>query len=124
LAHAEGGLVIYMLCDGRGAGLLTKVRGLALGDAEGLNTHDAYVALGVETDPREYERVTVVLSALGVRSIRLLTNNPRKVSGLRSRGLPVERIPLEFEPTEDSRRYLETKKNLMGHLLELDGHDH
>lgn len=113
----DGGLVIYMICDGRGAGLLTKIRGLALGDALGLDTHDAYIRLGVPVDPREYHRVAQVLKDLGVKHVRLLTNNPRKVDGLVDEGLAVERIPLEIHPTEDSRPYLYTKQQKMGHLF-------
>jgi GTP cyclohydrolase II len=116
--HAEGGAVIYMLCDGRGAGLLTKVRGLALG-ADGLDTADAYKRLGVELDPRDYEWVADCLKKLGLGKIRLLTNNPRKIEGLRRCGLILKREPLLIEPTTDSIAYLRTKQAKMGQLLEL-----
>ncbi|MHB1087558.1 MAG: GTP cyclohydrolase II [Acidimicrobiales bacterium] len=115
---ADGGIFIYMICDGRGAGLLNKIRGLALGELEGLDTFDAYVQLGLEPDPRSYNRIGAVLRDLGVTSIRLLTNNPRKVLGLEEEGIGVERLALEIAPTKDSRPYLATKKRKMGHLLE------
>lgn len=113
----DGGLVVYMICDGRGAGLLTKIRGLALGDRLGLDTHDAYLQLGVPVDPRDYHRVALVLKELGVQRVQLLTNNPRKVDGLAAEGLEVDRVPLEIPPTEDSRPYLHTKQQKMGHLF-------
>lgn len=117
--HEEGGAVVYMLCDGRGAGLLTKVRGLALGSA-GLDTADAYRHLGVELDPRRYDRVGQCLRDLGFDDIRLLTNNPRKLAGLREAGLRVEREPLVIAPTDESRPYLRTKQAKLGHLLGLE----
>ena len=116
--HQEGGAVVYMLCDGRGAGLLTKVRGLALAD-DGYDTADAYAHLGVELDPRNYDRVAYCLHALGLSDVRLLTNNPRKLDGLEAAGVKVEREPLEIPATAESQPYLRTKKDKMGHLLEL-----
>jgi GTP cyclohydrolase II len=118
--HDEGGALIYMICDGRGAGLLTKVRGLALGRSEGLDTHDAYAALGVEVDPRDYTRVNTVASALGLQKVRLLTNNARKVEGLQKAGVDVVREPLEIPPTAASLPYLRTKATKMDHLLNLE----
>jgi GTP cyclohydrolase II len=111
-----------MLCDGRGAGLLTKVRSLALG-AAGLDTADAYEHLGVDLDPRRYERVAHCLKSLGFNEIRLLTNNPRKIEGLRHYGIAVLREPLLIPPTADSMAYLRTKQLKMGHLLDLPHSD-
>jgi GTP cyclohydrolase II len=119
LIHSQGGLLVYMICDGRGAGLLTKVRGLALGDTADLDTFDAYERLGVAPDPRNYDRVAEVLRSLGVTNMRLLTNNPRKTDGLASAGIGVTRVPLEIAPTEGSRRYLRTKQLKFGHLLNI-----
>jgi GTP cyclohydrolase II len=116
--HDGGGLLVYMLSDGRGAGLLTKVRGLWLGVTQGMDTYDAYRELGVEPDPRRYERVSRVIRQLGLSRVRLLTNNPRKVEGLESEGLDVERLPLIVEPTTDSLPYLTTKQRKFGHLLD------
>ena len=116
--HAEGGVVVYVLCDGRGAGLLNKVRGLALGE-QGLDTADAYRELRLAPDPRDYDHVARVLTELGITELRLLTNNPRKLNGLRQAGLDVEREPLLIEPTDKSRPYLKAKQDKLGHLLEL-----
>ena len=113
----DGGLLIYMLCDGRGAGLYKKVLGLELGRTRGLDTSDAYRELGLEQDPRSYERAAEILKYFRIDSVRLLTNNPRKLEGLRRGGIAVEREPLETPPTPDSLPYLETKKVKMGHLL-------
>jgi GTP cyclohydrolase II len=119
MVHREGGAVVYMLCDGRGAGLLTKVRGLALA-SEGSDTADAYRQLGVELDPRDYERVAECLKQVDFDDIRLLTNNPRKVSGLTASGIRVERVPLQIPPTEFSKPYLKTKQLKLGHLLDIE----
>lgn len=115
--HGEGGYLVYMLRDGRGAGLLNKVAALAMFENEGVDTHDAYQRLGLNPDPRTYERVALVLRHFEIAALRLLTNNPRKVAGLRDAGLVVERVGLEIEPTSESVAYLETKRTKMGHLL-------
>ncbi|MEZ5246308.1 MAG: GTP cyclohydrolase II RibA [Acidimicrobiales bacterium] len=120
--HAEGGLLVYMIADGRGAGLLTKVRGLSLGATEGLDTYDAYERLGVDSDPRDYSRVVEVLRYLCVTRLTLLTNNPRKVAGLESGGIAVQQEAILIEPTEDSLPYLLTKQEKMGHELGLSDH--
>lgn len=114
--HHEGGYLVYMLCDGRGAGLLTKVRGLALGDTKRLDTWDAYAELGVEPDPRDYGRVAAVLQDRGISSVRLLTNNPRKIEGLEDEGIRVEHVSLKIDATPDSLNYLVTKQQKFGHL--------
>jgi GTP cyclohydrolase II len=116
----EGGLLIYMLCDGRGAGLYKKVLGLELGRTQGLDTADAYRELGLEQDPRRYERANEVLKHFNISNVRLLTNNPRKVAGLEQGGIRVSREPIEIQPTTDSLPYLSTKKLKMGHWLELN----
>jgi GTP cyclohydrolase II len=116
--HKDRGLLVYMLCDGRGAGLLTKVRGLALGDDMGLDTFDAYEHLGVEPDPRDYVRVSIVLQSMNINSIRLLTNNPRKIEALAASGIEVERVPIVIPATRHSRSYLETKRLKFGHLFD------
>lgn len=113
----QGGVLIYLLCDGRGAGLFTKTLGLELGRTEGLDTSDAYDRLGVPQDPREYSRAAHVLSHFGITHVRLLTNNPRKVEGLQECGIQVDRAPLEIRATPDSAPYLETKAKKMGHML-------
>lgn len=113
----EGGLLIYMLCDGRGAGLLNKIKGLELGRTKGLDTSDAYRELNLQQDPRTYDRVVEILNDLKINSIRLLTNNPRKIEGIAKSEIKVEREPLEIPATESSRPYLETKTLKMGHLM-------
>lgn len=113
----EGGYLIYMLCDGRGAGLLNKVKGMQLGLTHGLDTSDAYRHLGVDQDPREYVRAVQILEKFSVTEIRLLTNNPRKVAGINSKQISVNREPLEIKSTPHSAPYLETKAHKMGHML-------
>jgi len=114
---SEGGLLIYMLCDGRGAGLLNKIKGMELGRTHDLDTSDAYRHLGLEQDPREYQRASEILSYLKILNVRLLTNNPRKIKGLKAAGIDVRREPLEIESTVNSQPYLKTKALKMGHLL-------
>jgi len=116
IAH-EGGVLIYMLCDGRGAGLLNKVKGLELGISKGMDTADAYNELGLKPDPREYDRVIEVLKDLNIKSVKLLTNNPRKMDGLKQGGINVMRESLEIQATEFSRDYLKTKTKKMGHMM-------
>jgi GTP cyclohydrolase II len=106
-----------MLADGRGAGLQKKVQALEMWRSRGLDTADAYAKLNLEADPRSYERVADVLRYLDVGSVRLLTNNPRKVQGLEKAGIQVKREPLEIRPTPHSRSYLLAKKLKMGHFL-------
>jgi GTP cyclohydrolase II len=113
----DGGLLIYMLCDGRGAGLFTKTLGLELGRTEGLDTSDAYSRLGVKQDPREYSRAAFVLNYFGISKVKLLTNNPRKIEGLAHQGIEVIREHIEIQATPDSSPYLRTKAGKMGHLL-------
>jgi 3,4-dihydroxy 2-butanone 4-phosphate synthase/GTP cyclohydrolase II len=108
-----------MLCDGRGAGLYKKVLGLELGRTMGLDTSDAYRELGLEQDPRSYERAVEILRHFRIDAVRLLTNNPRKLEGLRRGGITVDREPLEIPSTPESLPYLQTKKLKMGHLLTL-----
>jgi GTP cyclohydrolase II len=107
-----------MLADGRGAGLLTKVRGLALGETQGLDTYDAYVSLGKPVDPREYGRVIDILRYFELTAVQLLTNNPRKVEPLTEAGIVVDRLSMEIPPTDASRAYLDTKRVKFGHLLD------
>lgn len=115
--QSSGGILVYMLCDGRGAGLLKKVQGLELGRTHGLDTSAAYSALGIQQDPRDYSRVAEVLKFFSVGSVRLLTNNPRKTGGLEMHGIRVVREPLEIPATDHSRSYLKTKAMKMGHQL-------
>jgi GTP cyclohydrolase II len=91
---------------------------LELGRSRGLDTSEAYQELGLPQDPREYSRVNAILKHFGLSSIRLLTNNPRKIEGILAAGIDVARCPLAIAPTEASRAYLLTKQLKMGHLTD------
>ncbi|TXM66567.1 GTP cyclohydrolase II RibA [Methylobacterium sp. WL69] len=119
----EGGIFIYMLCDGRGAGLLTKIKGMNITATEGLDTAEAYKKLGSPIDPREYERAAFVLDHFGVSSCRLLTNNPRKVLGLKRCGIDVAREEHMSEPTALNESYLRSKAEKLGHMMKPFGTD-
>ncbi|MCK4349733.1 MAG: GTP cyclohydrolase II, partial [Candidatus Krumholzibacteria bacterium] len=113
------GILLYMRQEGRGIGLANKIRAYALQD-QGRDTVEANIELGFEVDLRDYGVGAQILWDLGVRQIRLMTNNPRKIIGLQGHGLSViERVPLEVEPNEINAKYLQTKKDKLGHLLSL-----
>jgi len=113
------GLVIYDDCEGRGIGLMAKLRAYELQDA-GLDTVNANLALGFMADHRDFSLSAAIAHALGVRRVRLLSNNPRKVRALADAGVEVTaRIPCEALPTPESLPYLRAKKEKLGHLLTL-----
>ncbi|PAP75152.1 bifunctional 3,4-dihydroxy-2-butanone-4-phosphate synthase/GTP cyclohydrolase II [Rubrivirga marina] len=118
------GVVLYMKQEGRGIGLLNKLRAYKLQE-EGMDTVEANEALGFKMDHRDYGIGAQILRDLGVAKLRLMTNNPRKRVALGGYGLEVvERVPLEVEAGEHNARYLQTKRDRMGHLLDgLSGHD-
>jgi 3,4-dihydroxy 2-butanone 4-phosphate synthase/GTP cyclohydrolase II len=121
IAREGRGVFLYMRQEGRGIGFHNKLRAYALQD-KGMDTVEANLALGFEPDLRDYGIGAQILADLGLHQIRLLTNNPRKVIGLEGYGLKViETVSIACEPGEHNRRYLETKKNKMGHLLDLPG---
>mgnify|MGYP001244529010 FL=1 len=118
---AEGtGVLLYMRQEGRGIGLINKLKAYKLQE-QGLDTVDANLRLGFAPDLRDYGIGAQILKDLGVRRMRLLTNNPRKIKGLEGYGLEVvERVPLQMEENEDNARYLHTKKSKLGHLLQFE----
>lgn len=117
IAREGKGVVLYMRQEGRGIGIANKLRAYALQD-RGLDTVEANVRLGFDPDLRDYGIGAQILADLGLSSIRLLTNNPRKVIGLRGYGLEiVERVPIVCRPNRKNVRYLVTKRDRLGHLL-------
>ena len=115
--NREKGMLIYLRQEGRGIGLINKLKAYQLQD-KGLNTIDANLHLGFEPDERDYEVASEILKDLEISSVRLLTNNPTKVDGLNDYGIEVtERLPIIIAPNVDNEGYLKTKKDLMGHLL-------
>ena len=112
------GVLVYMRQEGRGMGLKGKLRAYQLQDNQGLDTVEANEHLGFPADLRDYGIGAQILADLGVQKMRLMTNNPQKVTGLSGHGLEiVERIPLQTTPNAFNRRYLETKRSKLGHLL-------
>ena len=118
MIEREGcGVVLYMRQEGRGIGLANKLHAYRLQE-EGLDTVEANIRLGFAADLRDYGVGAQILSDLGLKRIRLMTNNPKKLIGLQGYGLEIaERVAIAFEPGDFNRRYLETKKEKMGHLL-------
>jgi GTP cyclohydrolase II len=113
----ERGVVLYLRQEGRGIGLVNKIRAYALQDA-GLDTVEANHALGFDDDERRYDMAAQMIQELGIESVCLITNNPGKVEGLRQNGVVVEgRIPHRMNPNPHNERYLRTKKAKSGHLL-------
>jgi GTP cyclohydrolase II len=124
LGGMERGVVLYMRQEGRGIGLVNKVRAYALQD-RGLDTVEANLALGFRDDERDYSVAAHMLASLNVASIHLMTNNPNKIRQLEQHGIKITgRIPHVMPPSEHNRFYLETKAVRSGHYIDLQGKMH
>ena len=118
IAKNGAGILLYEQKEGRGIGLMAKLRAYELQD-QGLDTVEANLELGFAADCREYEMPAAVLRALGVREVRLMTNNPEKVAALESDGIEVtERVSAEVEPQESFAEYVRVKQEKMGHIVD------
>jgi len=122
MVQAEGGgIIVYQQQEGRGIGIINKIRAYALQD-EGADTIEANLRLGFDIDHRRYDQCAEVIKLLGARRVRLMSNNPDKLRALQDAGLDVvERVPLEIRPKAHAFKYLIAKKEKMGHLLQLNG---
>ena len=115
----KGGVVLYLRQEGRGIGLLNKLKAYALQE-QGFDTVEANHELGFADDLRTYESAVEILRFFGIHKVRLLTNNPKKIIGLEGFGMKVvERVPIEIQSGQSNRRYLLTKKQKLGHMLKL-----
>lgn len=120
LIEREGrGVIVYQHQEGRGIGIINKIRAYALQD-EGADTIEANTLLGLDIDLREYDQCAEILRDMGLRKVKMMSNNPEKLQAMKDAGLEVtERVPIEFKPSKDTQKYLSVKKRRMGHLLHM-----
>jgi GTP cyclohydrolase II len=124
IGQMERGMVLYLRQEGRGIGLINKVRAYSLQD-DGLDTVEANLALGFRDDERDYAVAAHMLMSLKIQSIQLMTNNPRKIAQLTQYGIQVSgRVPHIMQPNDHNRFYLETKAAKSGHLIDFHGKEH
>jgi GTP cyclohydrolase II len=124
IGKMERGIVLYLRQEGRGIGLINKIRAYSLQD-QGLDTVQANLALGFRDDERDYAVAAHMLMSLKIQSVRLITNNPKKIQQLTDYGIPVtDRIPHVMTPNEHNRFYLETKVSKSGHMIDFGGREH
>jgi len=117
IASAGQGMVMYMAQEGRGIGLVNKIRAYELQD-QGMDTVEANEALGFAADERDYSYCKEILSSLNISSVRLMTNNPRKISGLEDAGIKVtERVAVQVDPNKHNENYLKIKAEKLGHMI-------
>ena len=122
IGQLERGVVLYLRQEGRGIGLVNKLRAYELQDQQGLDTVEANIKLGFKADLRDYGIGAQILRDLGVREMQLLTNNPKKIVGLEGYGIKVvDRFPIEVLTEPENKEYMRCKRDKMGHILELYG---
>jgi 3,4-dihydroxy 2-butanone 4-phosphate synthase/GTP cyclohydrolase II len=115
------GILLYMRQEGRGIGLVNKLKAYNLQDVEGMDTVEANIHLGFKADLRDYGIGAQILRDLGVRKMSLLTNNPKKIIGLEGYGIEVvDRFPIEMAVSDENKSYLQCKRDRMGHLIAVD----
>ncbi len=119
IAKEGRGVVVYQQQEGRGIGIINKIRAYALQDG-GADTIEANVQLGLGVDLRRYDQCVEILKDLGLTRVKALTNNPEKIQAMREGGLEItERVAIELPPSKDTQKYLSVKRFQMGHLLNL-----
>ena len=117
ISEAGRGILIYQAQEGRGIGIINKIRAYALQD-EGVDTVEANLQLGFDADERDYQLCADILTQLGIHEVKIMSNNPDKIAALEHAGIKVtERVPLDIVLSDHATEYLRTKKEKMGHLL-------